>query len=415
MITNTERGAGTGARNIILAVLLAASMFINYIDRSNLSIAAPIMQKEMALSTAQIGILSSAFFWTYSLFQLLGISGWLCDSFPVAIVFAASTFLWGASTIATGLLSAFWAIFAMRLVLGAGESMAYPCYSRILATDVPQQFRGRANALLDAASKLGPAIGMLAGGVLLVHLSWRAFFVVLGFLSFAWLIPWSYFTLLRRDRSSFAAGTQASIRCALRNRSSWGTFAGHFCGNYVWFFVLIWLPTYLVNERHMSIRTMTTVGATAMFVVATGTLCAGWISDRFISRGRSATVVRKSVVVLGLLGSASMALVGYMPGIPWSLGVLMAACFAFGTYTSNHWAITQTIAGPALAGRWTGLQNGVGNFSGIVTSWLTGEIVTRTGSFRGAFALTAFIAIAGACMWGLVVGPVRELSLEGKA
>src|SRR3954471_8670312 len=122
------------AASYVLPLLLTTSMFINYIDRSNLSIAAPLIQKDMALSTAQIGVLSSAFFWTYALFQLLGISGWLCDRYRVSLVFGISAFVWGASTAATGLMSSFWAIFAMRLVLGAGESFAYPCYSRILAT-----------------------------------------------------------------------------------------------------------------------------------------------------------------------------------------------------------------------------------------------------------------------------------------
>ena len=188
MSTQRLRASKAVALDAMLPALLTASMFINYIDRSNLSIAAPLLQKEMALTTAQIGVLSSAFFWTYSLFQLLGISGWLCDRFAVIIVFAVSASLWGASTIATGLLTSFWAIFAMRLVLGASESLAYPRYSRILATEVPQHFRGRANALLDAASKLGPALGMLLGGMLLVQFGWRAFFIVLGVIS-TWTSP----------------------------------------------------------------------------------------------------------------------------------------------------------------------------------------------------------------------------------
>src|SRR3954466_2505816 len=183
------------AAKYVLPLLLTTSMFINYIDRSNLSIAAPLMQKDMALTTAQIGVLSSAFFWTYALFQLLGISGWFCDRFRVTIVFGISAFVWGASTIVTGMLTSFWAIFAMRLVLGAGESFAYPCYSRILATDVPQTHRGTANALLDAASKLGPSVGMFLGGLLLVRVSWRIFFIVLGVISLAWLIPWFLFAV----------------------------------------------------------------------------------------------------------------------------------------------------------------------------------------------------------------------------
>jgi MFS transporter, ACS family, D-galactonate transporter len=400
------------AASYMLPLLLTTSMFINYIDRSNLSIAAPLMQKEMALSTAQIGVLSSAFFWTYALFQLLGISGWFCDRYRVTLVFGLSAFVWGASTIVTGMLSSFWAIFVMRLVLGAGESFAYPCYSRMLAADVPQSSRGTVNAMLDAASKLGPSIGLFLGGILLVHFSWRIFFLVLGAISILWLVPWFSFALGSSNSLDEAQSSGGSVRQILSSRSSWGTFGGHFCGNYVWFFLLTWLPSYLVKDKGFSTQAMANVGSIAFLVIAIGTMSAGWLSDRYIRRGVSPTIVRKSVVVGGLLASASIALVGHIQSASLSLGVLLFACFAFGTYTSNHWAITQTIAGPAMAGRWTGLQNGIGNFSGIAASWLTGELATRTGSFRSAFIMTGFIALAGACIWGLIVGPVRELAFE---
>lgn len=275
MITERLRESKARAVDLMLPALLTASMFINYIDRSNLSIAAPLMQKQMALTTAQIGILSSGFFWTYSLFQLVGISGWLCDRFAVTIVFAVSASMWGVSTIATGLLSSFWAIFAMRLVLGAGESLAYPCYSRILARDVPQHFRGRANALLDAASKLGPALEMLLGGILLVRAGWRAFFIVLGVISLPWVVPWLRFSRRSSTSRECIPCDSGSVREILKSRSSWGTFAGDFCGNYVWFFLLIWLPSYLVKDGGFSIQEMTSIGSIAYFVIASGTLCAG--------------------------------------------------------------------------------------------------------------------------------------------
>ena len=147
----------------VLLTLLVVSIFINYIDRSNLSIAAPLISQQMHFTDGQMGVLFSAFFWTYSSLQLLGIAGWFSDRFSIGWVFAASYLIWSCATLATGLLSGFVALFAMRLVLGAGESLAYPCYCRILATDVPQHQRGRANAFLDAASKLGPGLGTFIG------------------------------------------------------------------------------------------------------------------------------------------------------------------------------------------------------------------------------------------------------------
>ncbi len=398
-----------------LLILLIVSIFVNYIDRGNLSVAAPLFEKELALSPLQVGSLLAAFFWTYSLLQLTGFSGWLADAFPVGLVFASGFFVWSMATIATGFLSGFAGIYAARLLLGAGESLAYPCYSRIFASDLPQHHRGRANALLDAGSKLGPAVGTFLGGILLVRFGWRFFFIVLGAGSLLWLIPWLKWmprsNLLRTSsvRSTRPDGLP-STREMLRLRSAWGTFAGHFCGNYFWFFLLTWLPSYLVKERNFSIQRMANVTAIAFLVVAGATVLAGWISDRCIARGASPTLVRKTVVVSGLTFSSIILPVAFVNSVTMCVALLFAACIGFGTYTSNHWAITQTLAGPFMAGRWTSLQNGIGNISGIVAPLVAGYAVRISGSSKPAFVVSAVIVIAGALMWGLVVGPVQQVA-----
>jgi MFS family permease len=407
-MTRRARWAAGGAGALL--ALLTTSIFINYIDRSNLSVAAPLLQRNLHYSSRQIGLLSSAFFWTYALLQLVGVSGWISDNYPVGKVFAFGFLLWSAATAATGLSTSFAAFFVMRLVLGAGESLAYPCYSRIIAMEIPQSLRGRANALLDAGSKLGPGLGTFLGGLVLDKYGWQSFFIVLGVAGFLWLPFWlRWMPRSPASRSDFEPGAY-SVRQMFRLRSAWGTFGGHFCGNYFWFFLLIWLPSYLINERGFSMKAMATIGSIAYFVIAGSTLTAGWISDALLKRGVSTTKVRKTVVVFGLLGSAIILPVAFVHDIRISVVLLYASCIAFGTYTSNHWVITQTLAGPVMAGRWTSVQNGIGNFSGIIAAWMTGVIVDRTGSFHVAFISAAAIAVIGAAMWGLVVGPVEQLS-----
>jgi MFS family permease len=154
---------------------------------------------------------------------------------------------------------------------------------------------------------------------------------------------------------------------------------------------------------------MATVGSAAYCAVAAATICAGWLSDRLIARGSSVTKVRKGVVVAGLLGSSAALPVAFIRDQTTSLVFLFVSCMAFGTYTSNHWAITQTVAGPVMAGRWTSVQNGIGNYSGIFASWLTGVIVQHTGSFQIAFAVAGMVVMLAAVMWGYVVGPVRQV------
>ncbi len=231
--------------------------------------------------------------------QLCGISGWLADRFPPGIVFAAGFLFWLVATIATGFLSGFVAIYSVRLLLGAGESVAYPCYSRIFATNLPEHHRGRANALLDAGTKLGPAVGTFIGGLLLVRLGWRSFFVALGAGCMLWLLPW--LTFMPRDRQPLGQSSEQlpSALELLRYRSAWGTFLGHFCGNYFFYFLLTWIPVYLVKERGFSIGRMSRLIALVFLAVALTTVATGWIADRFIGRGASATIVRKSVVTGG--------------------------------------------------------------------------------------------------------------------
>lgn len=399
----------SSANRATLLGLLVASIFLNYVDRGSLSVAAPNLERELGLGPERMGLLLGAFFWTYALLQLFGAAGWLADRFPVGLVLSGGLLVWSASTIGTGLVSGFSAIFLMRLLLGAGESVAYPCYSQILATHFPQESRGFANALLDAGSKLGPAAGTLAGGYLLEAAGWRGMFLWLGGLSLLWLLPWWIWAPSSQTIATDRNQAGVSFRELLRHREAWGTFAGHFCGNYYWFFLLTWLPGYLVKARGYSVAGMAQTGGIAFAVVAACTVVAGWYSDRRIRAGASPTSVRKSVVVGGLLTSTLILPVAIIENETASLSLLLLACGGFGVYVSNHWAITQTLSGSRAAGRWTSVQNGVGNLSGIVAPWLTGAVVERTGSFHGAFVVSAAVALAGAVLWGCVVREVKEV------
>jgi MFS family permease len=396
-----------------IVALLVISVIVNYVDRSNLSLAVPLIQHQFTLTPLQIGALLSAFFWSYALLQIFGVAGWLSDHFPVGWVLAGGYLLWSLATAATGLTTSFATLFVVRLLLGMGESVAYPCYSRVFA-ELPQQHRGRANALIDAGTKLGPALGAFLGGLLLVHFGWRMLFFVLGLGALVWLLPW--WKVMPRCEHIYemkpAAGSP-SIAKLLRVSAAWGTFLGHFCGNYFFYFLLAWLPEYLVREEHMSIGSMSRLTSVVFLVIACSTLLTGWGSDRLIASGFSATRVRKSVVVGGLIAASSLLAFSFVHGnIPVSLGLLAVACIGYGAYASNHWAISQTLAGPTMAGRWTSLQNGLGNLSGIAAPWLTGLIVQHYGSARFSFVITGAIALAGASFWGLLVRRVEPVQWE---
>src|ERR1017187_3916035 len=325
-------------REWVVVSLLVLSAIINYVDRSNLSIAAPEIQRQFSLSPIQIGSVLSAFFWTYALMQISGIAGWFSDHFPVGWVMFGGYVLWSGATVITGFTSSYAELFLALLLLGVGESVADPCYSRIFA-ELPQQQRGRANALIDAGTKLGPAIGAFVGGLLLVHIGWRMLFIVLGAGGLLWVLPWvRVMPHYGRGARGDDAPPLPSIARLIRVKSAWGTFLGHFCGNYFLYFQLSWLPIYLVREEKLSIVSMSRLASGVFLLMACSTLIAGWISDRLIAAGASPTRVRKNVVVGGLAVASSLLFLAFTHGnLPASICIMTVACIGYGSFASNHW------------------------------------------------------------------------------
>jgi MFS family permease len=405
-----------------LAILLALSIFINYIDRGNLAIAAPHMKDELSLSYAQLGILFSSFFWTYAIFQI--VSGWLVDRFPVNWVLALGILAWSAATFGTGLVRGFTALLVMRLILGIGESVAYPSYSKIISRHFSEFQRGRANSFICAGQASGPAVGTLLGGLLIAHVGWRLFFVIFGLASSLWLLPWLKY--LRKPAPSAALdanslgsadvlplsepAASATILQILRQRSAWGTFAGLFAYNYVWYFFITWLPTYLERERHFSVQAMSIATSLAFFVLATTALISGWFSDKWIAAGATPTLVRKTFTGAGPVIASSILLVGIVPNHIAAVAILVLTCIGLGMCTSNLWSVTQTLAGPTTSGKWTGLQNFTGNLAGWIAPALIGLIVQRTGNFFWVFVITSGVTLLGAVAWVFVVGPIKPVA-----
>lgn len=393
----------------VVVVLLVIAALINYIDRGNLSIAASMIEDELRISPARLGILLSAFFWTYASCQL--ISGWLVDRFNVNWVMASGFLLWSAATSLTGFAHGLIGLFAARLLLGAGESVAYPSFSKIFANHLPETRRGFANSAIAAGVWLGPALGILAGGMLMAKFGWRPFFIVLGLVSMLWLLAWIWW-MPRGPALSAAGGKHVGPGIAeiLGQRSMWGTCAGLFCVNYVSYFLITWLPYYLIRERHLTLTRMSRIGALVYLVGSvTATIC-GWLSDRWIIAGRAPTIVRKGFLSAGMIFSAIFLVAAVAAaGLRGAILLLLLAGAAYGVAASNAWAITQALAGPQAAGKWTGFQNFVANLSGVAAAALTGFIVDRTGRFFWAFTATAIIAVLGCLSYTFIVGPIEEV------
>lgn len=395
-----------------MPLLLFLSIAINYVDRGSLSVAAPLIVREMGLSPSRLGLLLSAFFWSYAGFQL--VSGWVVDRVDEKWVLAAGFAVWTAATAATGLVGSFGALFAVRLLLGVGESVAYPSYSKILVTHYAEGPRGLLVSLIDIGSKVGPAVGIVAGGLAMVRFGWRPVFVVLGLGAVLWLPSWLKWMPRRRPVAAQAANECPSFSEILRHPAAWTSFAGMFFSNYLWYFELTWLPTYFVQERHVSMTSMATVGMFPYLMCAASTAVAGILSFRALARGASVTLVRKACVVAGMIGAALVITVPLIADVRVAVGILLLTSLFYGIYTSSVWAITQTMAGPLAAGRWTGMQNFIGNLAGIVAPAATGFIVQGTGSYFWAFAAAAACALAGALAYLLGIGRIEPAVWQGR-
>ncbi len=412
-IIKSSGDKGLSALKLGVLILMVISVAINYIDRGSLSIAAPLLSTELMLSPAQLGMLFSAFFWSYALLQIL--SGWLVDRYNVIWVMAIGFFIWSVATAATGMVNTIGILFLLRLLLGVGESVAYPCYSKIIVSNYPEHQRGLANSLIDAGTKVGPALGTLIGGILMARFGWRPIFIFLGLGSLLWLPAWFRWTPKGSIQGQKVAGDGPGFKEILAQRAVVATSIGHFSGNYFWYFLLTWMPYYLVRERGFTMDTMAIVGSLAYFVTAISTTVTGWLADRAIASGQTATRIRKRCTITGLtLASVVMAVV-IIPGSAASMAILIFACLSYGIFASSHWAIAQTIAGPSAAGKWSGVQNSFANMSGVAAPAITGFVVNKTGQFFWAFAVAAVVVLIGASAYAFLLGPVETIKWKVKA
>ncbi len=397
--------------------LLVISVFINYADRGNLGVAAKTISGELGIAPDRLGYLLAAFSLTYSFSQIL--AGELIDRWNVNWVYAAGFLLWSAATGLTGLAHTFGTILILRLLLGMSESVAYPAYSKMIVISFPEQLRGTANSLIDAGSKLGPALGVLLGVKMIEWFSWRGMFLIIGGASLLWLLPWCFVAskLPSKHPRESAGPTEAagvpSYREIVSKRALWGTALGLFAGNYTWFVFLNWLPYYFETDRHYTRNRLAFFGSLPFWIIAISSLCAGVLADSLIRRGWKAGRVRQGFVCVGLLGCCIFMLPAVVVADP-SLAnfLLLLASVSLGLWSSNHWALTQLLSGPRAAGKWTAAQNGFGNLAGVAGQVVSGYALNSTHSFFAAFAIACAVLFCGILSYFFIVGQPREVSWQ---
>jgi MFS transporter, ACS family, D-galactonate transporter len=399
------------------SLVLAAAFAINYIDRGNLSVAAPLIRMEFGLDALQLGALFSAFFATYALMQVP--AGQLAEKVNLKWLYAVAFTLWSLSSGITGLAKSYSMLVLLRMFLSLGESVSLPVTSKILASEFPEEQRGLANGIVDSGYKFGPALGTVIGGVFIAHHGWRPLFLYTGLGGLLWLIPWFATNRSSDGRLPSQQGSDSisnlttsalTLRQILKARRAWGTFVGNCCGGYVWYLMVTWLPSYLVMELHIPLARMGVYSAVFFFATGVSSVASGLVSDWMIRSGWSASRVRIRFAVFGLLFSTFLFPAGFTSNSLRAFVFLLLACVSFGLYSSNIWAISQSIAGPLNIGRWSGVQNLIGNLGGVASPLITGWVVKKTGSFHWAFGVAAAVLVIGSATYGLVVKSLDPLA-----
>jgi len=393
--------------------LLFAASLINYLDRSTLSIALPLIAAEMALKPSSMGILLSAFFWSYALMQVP--IGWCVDRMDLRWLYAGAFTLWSCTQGLTGFAGSFVVLIAFRILLGVGESLYLPGATKIVSMFFSSQERALPSAIFDLGTRTGLVLGGLLTPWLIVRYGWRTMFVLVGFSGLLWLLPWMR-TFPRRDEiKQYAPGliTNAAPRRtkwkATIDRNLFGICLGFFCFDYYWYLLLTWLPEYFVSVRHFTIVKAGLFSALPYAFCGLSEVIGGWLGDYLIQRGWNETRTRKGIVSIGfMMGSFLIPAALVKSANMAAVLVIGAGLVGFGA--SNLLVFPQACAPKQEVGVWTGMQNFAGNIGGIIAPLLTGFLISRTGSYFSAFALGVLILVLGLVSYWFVVGELRPLS-----
>jgi MFS family permease len=394
---------------IALVSLLSLALLVNYVDRGSIATAAPLLETELGLSASQMGWVLAAFYWAYAPMQ--PVMGWLADRYGPARVLSAGFLLWSLATAASGFAGGLVGLVMLRLVMGAGEASFYPSALSLLSRRVPPRQRARATATMQFGAVVGPAVGTLFGGWLMVRYGWRAMFVVLGLSSLIWLVAWRRW--MRRSQDSpqpKQQGDDPPYWLILRQRALWGGMLGTFCSNYAFYFVFSWLPLYLVHERGLSLTAMTQAASAFYVVDGASVLLAGWLLDRWIRSGASFNRAYKTALALSSAGVGLCLIASsVVSGLAAAAAILLLTGVMDGLNSPSNPSVTQTFAGPWATGRWMGIQNAVGNVAGMTAPVVTGYLVQHTGHYTAALIVSGVVALCGLIAWLVVVPEVRPI------
>lgn len=396
---------------------LAMGTVINYIDRVNFGVATPTIMKEFGMGTGEMGILMSAFFWSYTLTMIP--AGHLLNTIGPKKILGGAAFAWGAVTMATAVCWNFMSFIVIRIGLGLTEAPAFPANARVVSVWVPKRERTFASAMFDCSARAGNAFAPPIVAFIIAAWGWKASFVVTGGLAIVWAILWfmwyhepadhpkitaSELAYIRQDEIVHDDGSIKSHPIPMHRLATYPVImkavAAYALYLYVWTVFIFWIPTYLMKVRGLSLKEMGIAASIPFIVGVIAELIGGKVMDKWYDKGATISMLRRTGMGIGMFGAALFIYLCMQATTPTMAIVWLSAfmgIFSFGA--ANVWAIPSDIAPYGQAGGVGGIYNFVGNFGALFAPIVTGYFAQSEYGFNGAFAVCVVFTLVGGFLY----------------
>jgi len=423
--------AGTRKRSrarIVILLLLSVGTMINYLDRTILGVVAPALTRELHIDPAMMGIVFSAFAWTYALAQIPG--GMFLDRFGNKLTYALSIFFWSTFTLLQSFSLGLKSLLLFRLGLGISEAPCFPVNSRVVGTWFPQHERARATATYTVGEYIGLAAFSPLLFLILEHHGWRTLFFITGGLGIAFTFIWWKF--YKEPHESTTANTEELEYIGVKNKENandnvpfnWadakrllccrqviGASLGQFAGNTTLVFFLTWFPTYLAQERQLPWLHVGFFATWPFLAAATGIIFGGWVSDKLLKKTASVNVSRKLPIITGLLLSSCIIAANWMSNNTMVIVIMSIAFFGQGM-VGLGWTLISDIAPKNMAGLTGGIFNFCANMASIITPLIIGFIIAGTGNFFYALIYIGLTALIGLVAYIFIIGDIKRIEFN---
>jgi sugar phosphate permease len=410
-------------------LLISLMYLITYLDRVNISTAAPEITKEFGFDKVTMGVIFSAFAWSYALFQVPG--GWLSDRFGARTVLTSLVAYWSLMTAATGLAAGATSLKIIRFLFGVGEAGAFPGATRAMQLWYPRSERGFVQGITHSASRLGAAIAPPIVLTIMLNFGWRAAFFICGAIGVVWSIWWAFsyrnlpedHRLVNRAELTHIRGVDASGAInapqiqkqtqvpwsrLLASGNMWAVMCAYFTYVYCLWIFLTWLPTYLIDVRHFTLLKGGLLASLPLWAGVIGDTVGGLVTDSLLRRTGSAKIARRTVAITGLLGCA----VFITPAALTADAVTAVVCLTISMFflectIGPSWAVPMDTGGK-YSGTVSGMMNMAGNFGAALSPIVFG-VLAQNGNWEAPFILAAALLVAGSAVWAFWINPEKAI------